>query len=49
MDDLVLAAPTGEQIEWIRIKLHEEFSMRDLGELRTFLRLEIEGNRTQRT
>jgi len=49
VDDLVLAAPTGEQIDWIRIKLHEEFSMTDLGELRTFLGLEIERNRTHRT
>jgi len=45
----VLAAPTGEQIDWIRITLNEEFSMTDLGELRTFLGFEIERNRTDRT
>ena len=49
VDDLVLAAPTADQIDWIRIKLHEEFSMTDLGELKTFLGLEIERNRTRRT
>jgi len=49
VDDLVLAAPTMAQINWIRVKLHEEFSMTDLGELKTFLGLEIERNRAQRT
>ena len=33
VDDLVLAAPTIQQINWIRIKLHTELEMTDLGEL----------------
>ena len=45
----MLAAPTGEPIDWIRIKLHEKFIMMDIGELRTFLGLEIERNRTHST
>jgi len=49
VDNLVLAAPTIQQINWIRIKLHKEFEMTDLGELRTFLGLEILRNRTLRT
>ena len=36
-------------INWIRLKLHQEFEMTDLGELRTFLGLEIERNRRRRT
>lgn len=45
----MLSAPTGDLIDWIRVKLHEEFIMRDLGELWTFLELQIERNRTDRT
>ena len=48
VDDLVLAAPTTKQIDWIRFKLHREFEMTDLGELKTFLGLEINRNRPQR-
>src|SRR5205807_9116357 len=49
VDDLVLAAPSQDQIGWIRRRLHAEFEMTDLGELRTFLGLEIKRNRTLRT
>ena len=49
VDDLVLAAPTTDQIDWIRTKLHKEFDMTDLGELKTFLGLEIEQDRSRRT
>ena len=49
VDDLVLAAPNNYQIDWIRLKLHQEFEKTDLGELRTFLGLEIERNRIRRT
>jgi len=49
VDDLVLAAPTRALVHWIRTKLSDEFDMTDLGELRTFLGLEIERNRKQRT
>ena len=46
VDDLVLAAPTLNQIDWIRTKLNQEFDMTDLGEIHTFLGLEIERNRS---
>ena len=49
VDDLVLAAPSKDLINWIRMKLHKEFEMTDLGDLSTFLGLEIERNRSQRT
>jgi len=49
VDDLVLVAPTQALVNWIRTKLSEEFDITDLGELRTFLGLEIEHNRKQRT
>ena len=49
VDDLVLAAPTQTLVDWMRAKLSEEFDMTDLGELRTFLGLEIERDRQQRT
>ena len=49
VDDLVLVAPTTETINWIRVMQHQEFHMTDLGELRTFLGLQIVRNRTQRT
>ena len=48
VDDLVLAAPTSSQIDWIRFKLHQEFEMTDLGELKNFLGLEINRYRPQR-
>ena len=48
VDDLVLAAPTTHQINWIRNKLHNEFEMTHLGELRTFLGLQIERDRWNR-
>ena len=48
VDDLVLAAPTSHQIHWIQTKLHNEFEITDLGDLKTFLGLEIERNRPRR-
>lgn len=48
MDDLVLAAPTTDKIDWIRTKLNQEFDMTDLGEFKTFLGLEIVRDRTRR-
>jgi len=48
VDDLLLAAPTTLQINWIRTKLHAEFEMTDLGDLKTFLGLEINRDRTKR-
>ena len=49
VDDLVLASPTKGTINWVRVKLHQEFDMTDLGELSTFLVLEIQRNRSNRT
>jgi len=49
VDDLVLAAPTLTQIDWIRTKLNQEFEMTDLGEIQSFLGLEIERNWSCRT
>ena len=49
VDDIVLAAPTMDQIDWIRLQLYTEFDMTDLGELTTFLGLEISRNREKRT
>jgi len=49
VDDLVLGAPTLNQIDWIRTKLNQEFDMTDLGEIHSFLGLEIERNRSCRT
>jgi len=47
--DLVVAAPTANQISWIRNKFHDEFDMTDLRPVQTFLGLEIQRNRTERT
>jgi len=49
VDYLVIAAPTKESIDWIRITLHTEFEMTDLGPQSTFLGLEIQRNRSERT
>jgi len=49
VDDLVVAAPTRELVAWIWGKLHNEFEMRDLGPLTSFLGLEIETNCNQDT
>ena len=49
MDDLVLTAPAPQLIAWIKQKLHEEFERTHLGELRTFLRLEIKRDYHNRT
>ena len=49
VDDLVLAAPTTDKIDWIRTKLNQEFDMIDLGKLKTFQALEIDRDRARRT
>ena len=49
VDDLVLAVSTKDTIDWIRLKLHQEFDMTDLGPLTTFLGREIQRNQTSRT
>ena len=48
-DDLVIAAPTHNNIGWIGGRLHDEFQMTDLGPLRTFLGFDIERNRETTT
>jgi len=47
VDDLVLAAAEVEQIEWIKAALTNTFEMGDLGELTTYLGLDISRNRNQ--
>ena len=49
VDDLVVAAPTHNIISWIWSEIDNEFEMTDLGPLRTFLGLEIDRNRIERT
>ena len=49
VDDLVLATPVPDAIAWIKNKLHAEFEMTDMGEVRPFLGLEIECNQRHRT
>jgi len=46
--DLVLAAANMQDIGWIKQALTRSFEMKDLGELETFLGLEIARNRSQR-
>ena len=48
VDDMVLAAPSRKSIDWAKAALHEHFDMTDLGELTTFIRVEISRNRSQR-
>lgn len=48
VDDLVLAAAEVEDIGWIKACLSREFEMTDLGELQTFLGLEIQRDRSRR-
>jgi len=48
VDDLVLAAAGREAIGWIKAKLTKSFEMTDLGELSTFLGLEVKRVRGQR-
>jgi len=48
VDDLVLAAAEVKDIDWIKDSLTKAFEMTDLGELSTFLGLEISRNRSQR-
>lgn len=45
VDDLVLIAPSMEDIAWIQRLLHEEFEMTDLGPLTSFLDMEIQRHR----
>ena len=45
VDDLVITAPSIEDVLWIQTLLHEEFEMTDLGPLMTFLGMEIRRNR----
>ena len=49
VDDLVVAAPTKELVNWIHQQLHDEFEMTDLGPLKHFLGLKIARNRRRRT
>jgi len=49
VDDLLVAAPRKELINWIRRKLHDEFEMTDMGPLTTFLGLEIQRKRSERS
>jgi len=49
VDNLVLAAPGSDRIDWIRARLQKEFDMTDLGDLKSFLRLQIFRNRQKRT
>ena len=46
---MVLAAASRESIDWAKAALHKHFDMTDLGELTTFIGLEIFRNRGQRT
>lgn len=46
VDDLVLAAPTMEDLSWIKDALAEAFEITDLGNLRTFLELDIKRDRS---
>ena len=48
VDDLVLGAANIDDIIWIKSALSAAFEMTDLGELKMFLGLEIERNRTTR-
>ena len=41
VDDLVVAAPTRELIDWIREKLHDKFEITDLGPMRHLVGLQI--------
>ena len=49
VDDLVLAASTLEDISWIKKMLRAEFEMTDLGELTSFIRVQITQDRHRRT
>ena len=48
VDDLLLAAKTRTQISWMKNMLRERFDMKDLGEARVCLGLEITRNRDER-
>jgi len=47
--DVILAAPTRDQVNLIRLKLYSEFAMTDQGDLKTILGLEIYRDRKKRT
>ena len=49
VDDLVITAPSINDVDWIRNLLHEEFEMTDLGPLTVFLGLEVRRDRQRRT
>ena len=49
VDDLVITAPSLEDVNWIRSLLHEEFEMTDLGPLTVYLGIEIRRNRQLRS
>ena len=48
VDDLVLTAPSMEDIAWIQRLLHDEVQMTDLGPLTSFLGMEIQRHRPTR-
>jgi len=48
VDDMLLAAKTMSQINWIKTKLSEQFDMKDLGEAKLCLGLELSRDRKAR-
>ena len=49
VDDLILAASTQQAINWGKNELKKAFEMTELGELKTFIGLEVQRNRNLRT
>ena len=49
VDDLILAAVTLEDISWVKKQLSARFEMTDLGELSSFIGVQVSRDRTRRT
>ena len=49
VDDLILAASIQQAIEWGKDALKKAFEMTELGELKTFIGVAVQGDKTQRT
>ena len=49
MDDITIVSPSKEQIQWFKTQFAKTFKIKDLGELKKILGIEIERDRVNRT
>jgi hypothetical protein len=49
VDDFLIVSTEWQQVQWVKDKLSEEYTVHDLGEVKDFLGCEVVRNRSNRT